>query len=61
MRTKLTQQMYDGVKNPVRDMSNRKPYRTAAQKRLANEKATRGADTVFRASTVPVSYHPPVK
>jgi hypothetical protein len=38
------------------DMTNRKPYRTKAQKRLARETATRREDGAYR-SSAPVSYH----
>ncbi len=44
----------------VLDMSNRKPYRTASQKKMARESAKRGKDGVWRASTAPTSMHPPV-
>jgi hypothetical protein len=38
------------------DMKNRKPFRTAKQKALARETATKGADGAWR-SSAPVSYH----
>lgn len=39
-----------------RDMTNRKPYRTAAQKAEARRTAEKGKDGVWR-SNAPVSYH----
>lgn len=42
-----------------RDMSNRKPYRTAKQKAVARKKAVVGKDGTFR-SSAPVSMHRPV-
>ncbi|MFC5584478.1 hypothetical protein ACFPOD_05100 [Nitratireductor kimnyeongensis] len=39
-----------------RDMSNRKPYRTAKQKAEAKRTAVRGEDGVYR-SGAPVSFH----
>jgi len=38
------------------DMSNKKPYRTAAQKAEARKTAVRCEDGAWR-STAPVSYH----
>lgn len=38
------------------DMTNRKPYRTKAQKRLARETASKRGDGAYR-SNAPVSYH----
>ena len=61
MKTKITLMMEAGRKDPVRDMSNKKPYRTVSQRAYAHRIATRGDDTVFRAPTAPVSYHPTVK
>lgn len=43
----------------VRDMSNRKPYRTKKQKEVARDMAWRHNGTWV--SSAPVSYHPPVK
>lgn len=39
-----------------RDMTNRKPYRTKAQKKEARSKARKDADGAWR-SSAPVSYH----
>jgi hypothetical protein len=44
------------TKTGVRDMKNRKPYRTASQKELAKQKARKCEDGAYR-STAPVSYH----
>ena len=41
----------------ARDYTNRKPYRTKAQKELARKTAYKAADGTWR-STAPVSYHP---
>lgn len=38
------------------DMTNRKPYRTKSQKRLAREKAYKGKDGTFH-SSAPTSLH----
>ena len=40
----------------IRNMDNRKPYRTVAQKELARKMAVKCADGTWR-STAPVSYH----
>lgn len=42
------------------DMTNRKPYRTKSQKRLAKATAYKAKDGAWR-STAPVSYHPEKK
>jgi hypothetical protein len=42
------------------DMTNRKPYRTKAQKQLARKTATKREDGTYR-STAPKSYHPDKK
>lgn len=39
------------------NMHNRKPYRTAAQQKVAKKAAKQGKDGVWRAP-VPLSYHP---
>lgn len=39
-----------------RDMVNRKPFRTKAQKKLAKDSARKDKDGTFR-SSAPVSYH----
>jgi hypothetical protein len=39
------------------DLTNRKPYRTKAQKALARKTAYKADDGTYR-STAPVSYHP---
>jgi hypothetical protein len=44
----------------VRNMSNRKPYRTKAQKAAARNMAVKCPDGAFR-SAAPVSFHPTVK
>ena len=38
------------------DMKNRKPFRTKAQKAIARETASKGADGAYH-SNAPVSYH----
>ena len=43
----------------VLDMSNRKPFRTAAQKKMARESAKRDDRGIYR-SSAPVSYHQPI-
>jgi hypothetical protein len=40
-----------------RDLTNRKPYRTKAQRKIARETAVKCKDGAYR-STAPVSYHP---
>lgn len=55
--TKLTREIFEGKKNPSRNMWNGKPYRTAKQKREARETAERCRDGAFR-SPAPVSWHP---
>ena len=52
--TKWTRDQLDG-KQPSRDLTNRKPYRTAAQKRLAREIARKVKGAWV--SSAPVSYH----
>jgi hypothetical protein len=44
----------------VRNLSNRKPYRTKAQKIVARNMAVQCPDGAFR-SSAPVSFHDPVK
>ena len=39
-----------------RDLTNRKPYRTPAQKALAKKTARKGKNGAYR-SSAPVSYH----
>lgn len=56
-QTKLTREILDGKKSPQRDMTNRKPYRTKAQKRIARENAYRAADGAWR-TDAGVSFHP---
>ena len=46
----------DFTRTGVRNMKNRKPYRTAAQKRTARKAAVKSPDGTYRAAT-PVSYH----
>lgn len=58
--TQLTRQILAGEKNPSRNMSNRKPYRTVSQKKAARASATKGKDGTFR-SSASVSFHKPVK
>lgn len=57
--TKLTRNYRDFQKTGVedRDMTNRKPYRTKAQKLDAKERAYKGKDGTFH-SAAPKSYHP---
>lgn len=55
--TKLTRGILAGEKNPSRNMHNRKPFRTAAQKARAREDAFRCKDGYWR-SAAPVSWHP---
>lgn len=54
--TKLTRDILDGAKNPSRNMHNRKPYRTKAQKAEARHEAVRCKDGAWR-SPVAVSVH----
>lgn len=44
------------TRDGVRDMTNRKPYRTKAQKLLAEKKARKCSDGAYR-SSAPVSWH----
>ena len=55
--TKLTREIFEGKVNPSRNMHNRKPYRTRAQKAEARDKARRCGDGAWR-SSAPVSWHP---
>lgn len=54
--TQTTQDMFDGKKTPSRNMVNRKPYRTAAQKAEARATAVKCDDGAYR-SSAPVSYN----
>lgn len=47
---------FEGKKNPSRNMLNRKPFRTKAQKVAARDEACRCDDGAWR-SSAPVSYH----
>ena len=58
--TRYTREKHEGKKNPQIEMWNRKPYRTAAQKRLARQTAEKRKDGAWR-STAPVSIHPQPK
>lgn len=62
MVSKLTRNYREFQKTGVeeRDMTNHKPYRTAAQKMEAKAKARKGDDGAFH-SSAPVSFHPEVK
>lgn len=43
------------------DMTNRKPFRTRQQKKMARESARRDPKTGTWKSSAPVSFHPEVK
>jgi hypothetical protein len=57
--TQFTREHLAGEKNPSRNMSNRKPYRTAAQRKQA--RATAKVIDGRHVSTAPRSYHKPTK
>jgi hypothetical protein len=43
------------------DMSNRKPFRTKAEKARARELAKKGPNGTYSCPMVPRHYHPPVR
>lgn len=54
--TNLTLDIFEGKKNPSRNMHNRKPFRTKAQKADARATARKCADGAYR-SKAGVSFH----
>lgn len=55
--TRVTRMMLAGNSNPQPSRHNRKPYRTAKQKREARRTCRRADDGAYY-SSAPVSFHP---